>query len=737
MTGGFAALRTFWDDLKRRRLFRAGALYAVAAWALTEAASIVLPAFGDTGVVMRALIVAAFAGFPVVLVLAWVFDVSPAGIEVTQDSVGSGRPRRSRHWWVRPLIAAPVLAALVGGTVWLWTARLADTGESEFTRQMRTDELAVVAVLPLENLTGRKDLDWAGAGVATLVRDGLSQSRYLAVVSAAWTMRLTGQAPKIEDLFVAAADAGISHVLTGEILRTAKGLTITARLTDLRRNMEVGANRHESLTPEEVIGISPSITTLIKQSLGVPGTEKVDVFATDFATRNLAAYEAFVVGMQNFLAFDYTAARQLFAVAVDKAPDFAMARYRLAHALAALGDTASALEQIGAARKDGHRLSPREQAYIAAGGSYFARDYSAAERQYRDLLKDYPYESEARALLLYVLYGQRRYEEALVEAEALVSQDPGDETAWSSVADLNLKLGRYDAAVEPLDRLVLLAPLNPNTHFLVGDLHFFRQEFELAVPAYQKALELDPSFGEAIQRLAQIDVFRGRLAAAIARLRKIAEAVDTPPTHRTTAAIDAAQLLRADGRCREAEELLIALAPQFEAEKITEGLALSIRARCRLEASDLPEALRLAQAAVTGFPGRPTRYLLTRGLVEIEIGDRAAVEKTVRDIQALPARPDPEDRTEQKTVDYLAGLLALRERDAAAAVKRLQAAIEAKGRPFDVYELALARALAASGDQRAAREAARHAADRGKPADFDAEFETGRRQAAKLAAELG
>ena len=129
---------------------------------------------------------------------------------------------------------------------------------------------------------------------------------------------------RMQSLFSAAADEGITHVLSGEVLRTRKGLTVTSRLTDLRRNVELGANRQEALQPDEALSFSTAIASVVKQGLGLPGTEKVDVFAANFASHNIAAYEAFIAGMQDFLAFDYTDARQSFEVAVQKAPEFAM-----------------------------------------------------------------------------------------------------------------------------------------------------------------------------------------------------------------------------------------------------------------------------------------------------------------------------------------------------------------------------------------------------------------------------
>jgi adenylate cyclase len=734
MNDAAPAWKRFWENLKRRQVFRATAIYAVAAWGLVQVADVVLPVFGDKGAVMRAIVVIAFAGFPVAVILAWVFDVSSEGITITDSEGGGTSPSRRRRRWLRPLIAAPLLAGVVGGAVWYFT-RAAD--EPEFVRQARPDEMPIVAVLPLENLTGRKEHDWAGGGIASLIRDGLAQSKYMAVVSAARTMRLTADTTNIDEIFTRAVDSGISHVLTGEILRTPQGLTVTSRLTDLRRNVEVGANRQESLDPEELVGVATPVTSLVKQGLGVPGTEKVDVFAADYATRNVTAYQAFVVGMQHFLAYDYASARQMFEAAVERAPDFAMARYRLAHTDAALGDTDAALRQVRLARQDAARLSAREQQYIAAGESYFSRNNAEAEKLYRALLESWPYETEARVLLLYVLWAEGRFEEALVQAEALVAQDPGDEVGWSSMADLNLRLARYDDAERAVQKFIELAPDNPNAHYLLGETQLFRGQFSLAATEYEKALALDAAFGDAGLKLAHVDVLEGRTPAAITRLQAMVASTALPASLRISAATDAAHLLRAEGRCAEAERMLVELAPELETEKITVAYALGIRARCRLDAGDLAGAMELAQQAVERSPGRPTRYVLIRGLVEVAAGDLEAADRTVAALRALQPPPAADDPTDRAAADYLAGLRALKSGDAAAAVGLLNDAIAAGGTRYDVYEVALARALAATGDARAARAAARTASDRGPPGSLRLEFEPGRREAARLLREWG
>ena len=737
MSDASSRFTRLWEAVRRRKVFRAGVIYTIAAWTVVQVASIALPAFSAPAWVMRAVLVASFAGFPIAMALAWVFDFTAHGIEVTTSDGESRGARRPPNWWVRPLAAAPLLALIVGGTAWLWTSQFARSGEAEFTRQARPDDLPIVAVLPLENLTGRKDLDWAGAGIANLVRDELAQSRFLAVVSTARTLRMTGESKDLDTLFTAAAESGITHVLTGEILRTPKGLTITSRLTDLRRNVESGANRQEALAEDEMLGVAPSVASLIKQSLGVPGTEKVDVFAADFATRNIAAYEAYVAGLQHFLQFDYASAQQLFRTAVDKAPDFAMSHYRLAHTMVALGDTAGAMEQIEAAQADAGRLSARERRYIAAGASYFARDYAAAERQYREIVEDLPYETEARVLLLYVLHDQARYDEALEQAEVLASQDPGDEVAWSTVADLNIKLGHYDEAEQPLQKFLQLSPDNPNAHYLVGERHYLQGQFTDAAPAYRRALELDPSFADAALRLPRIELHEGRSGTALAQLLTATVAPAFSASQHISAALDASHLLRAEGRCDEAEQLFEALAGEIVAERVSQAYVLSVRALCRLDAGDIARAGRLADEALEKAPGRLTRYLFVRGLAAIERGDSASVAATIASIRALKPPQGAGDGTEARAADYLDGLQLLEGGRAAEALAPLQAATGGAGEQYALYGVALARALEAAGDRRGARTLLRKLLEPTPPAELMLSLEPGRREAERLLESLG
>ncbi len=84
--------RNFFTELKRRNVYKVALAYAVVAWLLIQAASILLPTFEAPPWVMKVFVTAIAFGFPIALVLAWAFEVTPEGIQLTKDGQGDARP---------------------------------------------------------------------------------------------------------------------------------------------------------------------------------------------------------------------------------------------------------------------------------------------------------------------------------------------------------------------------------------------------------------------------------------------------------------------------------------------------------------------------------------------------------------------------------------------------------------------------------------------------------------------
>ncbi len=330
-------------------------------------------------------------------------DTRYASVEEILRDLDSGSFRTTLRWeaqrrrWLRPALGAALgVAVLAGAGVWL-SRRTAPVGTGP-----RSAEAAVpvLGVVPFENRTGNAALDWYGEGVGRLVADGLAQSRHLRVVSMDRTLALRRGNADRAALQKAAAAAGIQYLLTGDILPGPAGLTVSTRLSDTRDGHELASGRVDKLAPATLVGAADRIALVAKKGLGLPPTEGVDAYGADFVSKNPEAYESYVEGLHAVNEYRYARAQAAFERALSKAPDYAMARYWLATVKAASGRTEEALADLKPVVAQASRLPDREARYVRAAEAYFARRYDDAIKMYRDLIQRYPYEIEARRILL-------------------------------------------------------------------------------------------------------------------------------------------------------------------------------------------------------------------------------------------------------------------------------------------------------------------------------------------------
>src|SRR5260370_10483039 len=104
----------FFTELKRRKVYRVAVAYAIVAWLLIQAASILFPTFEAPSWVMKVFVTAVILGFPVALILAWAFDLTPEGIKRSEEIPAreSKTPKAGRKW-TAIIVAAAVLAAVL------------------------------------------------------------------------------------------------------------------------------------------------------------------------------------------------------------------------------------------------------------------------------------------------------------------------------------------------------------------------------------------------------------------------------------------------------------------------------------------------------------------------------------------------------------------------------------------------------------------------------------------------
>jgi class 3 adenylate cyclase/tetratricopeptide (TPR) repeat protein/TolB-like protein len=715
----------------RRPVVVAAVAYAMLAWVLYWACTRLTASAQVPPWALPTLTTLLAAGFVPVMAATWHFD-----------------RRHHAAPWIG--VMATVVSILVCSTLtWVgWRSYFDARAKAAITRPAVAAQ-PVVAVAAFQNLTGDPKLDWMKEGVANLVRDGLAESSHLVVVSPRrWqaVLRKEGSVAEASAAALAsAANAGIGYVISGEFLTAPEGLLLTTRLTDVGSGVEMGGHRGEKLSPPALLGESARIVLDAKRRLGVPHTEAVASFSADFAVNNMAAYEAYLAGIGFFLKFDYRAAEQAFRSAIQLAPDFHMARYRLAQCEVAGGDTEGGLATIGQIPADAP-LTRRERYYVDGARAMFARDTDTAKAVYTKMLEEFPYDVEAHWLLALSHDLAFEDEAAVTGLRRLLAQEPENDYLWSYLAETYLRLGQYDRARDALDHYLAFKPDDPFGFTILGQYALQTGDLEGATRHFEHAQQIEPGFTAAKLALARTQWLRDQWEQAETLLRAVSADESAAPAIRIDAAFDLSALLRAQGRFAGSLEPLERLEPLIRREHVRESGALSQRGLSQAEMGRFTEGARLIELAIKRFPGVPTRHLFARGLMALMQSDAAAVRGVAARIRAQEFPPNDPDGTNLAREDavraatYLDGMMDLASGDASKAVNTLQRAVSLPGYRYAMYELGLARAVFAQGDREKALTLAHAAAtERGEDLLLDEmrfDLELDRARAMLLEAEI-
>ncbi|RZV38300.1 MAG: tetratricopeptide repeat protein [Chromatiales bacterium] len=723
----------FFRELVRRRMFRSAGAYIVASWVLVQVASIVLPEFSAPRWAMRSLIVMLIAGFPFAMVLAWMLDITPSGIRRTQHSHYS----RSREGILRGSVVLVASLVSAGALWWAWTDYVIPATQRPARPAIKQNP--IVAVSTPRMISGTEDLAWLGEGIADLIRNELAESPHIIVLSANGWNRIAGDADSVASQVELARDAGIDYLVAGQYLQTNDGIVLTLGIDDLENEIEIQGVRLVEDDAAKLVSASASsaMSKSIRQALQIPMQENVQRFAADFATRNMDAYEAYIAGLGYVIDFNYARAEDAFRAALAIAPDYHMARFRLAETLEAAGQSELAFREL-ANIPDDARLTGRERLYIDGARASFIheRDVEKTIEIYAELVEKYPYDMEAGQLLAEA-YWLAFDEQAAIDAfRRLAETHAYDPAAWMALGERLLDVGELEEAEAALARYVGEEPDDPYAHALMGNLWLLRGDTTRATAAYERSLRLKPGFVVATLGLARSLYLQDRFDEAETRWRGLVEDGEAAAHHRIDAAFDLAGVLRSQRRPADAIEVLEAVDEPIRQEDLYTATMLSTIAMLQLDAGNPDRAAALIDAAIAESPGVATRHLFARGILEIQTGRLEAVEATAAEIRALALPPDDPDRTEDKAASYLLGLAALNLDDLETAGSLFEEALRRDGYEYALYALGHATYLAAAGELRAAADLAGRAMANRDPGDLRLDLEHERAVAARLRDEL-
>jgi TolB-like protein len=329
------------------------------------------------------------AGFPPAMLLAWTLDISTQGIKRTPES-GYSKTRGAMAKFGMALVATAMSAGVLW---WMWDDYILQSGERVTRSGIK--EQPVIAVQAPRQLAGKTDNEWLGDGIANLVRSELAESQHAVVISQTRWSALTAAAADDEETSQIARSIGVDYLIDGELFETPRGIVLTMHVEDVDTGIQLVSPRASGETAADIIGSIPTLGIEIKQALRIPHQERVGLFEADFAIDNIEAYETYVAGLAYLIDFEYQDAERAFNTVLSIAPDYHIARFRLAQLYETTGRAELARSTLDAIPDDTN-LSRRLQLYIDGAKAYFIaeQDPQKAIEIYSELVELYPYEME-------------------------------------------------------------------------------------------------------------------------------------------------------------------------------------------------------------------------------------------------------------------------------------------------------------------------------------------------------
>jgi len=498
-------------ELKRRNVFKVGIAYAVVAWLVLQVSDVILNNIAAPGWVFRVIMLVLGIGFPVVLVFAWAFELTPEGLkresEVDRSQSIATQTGRKLNTAILSLMALAIAYLLYdkfsgGPAAPASTPAQAQAQTAAATEAAPAPDSKVevprqsIAVLPFDNRSPDPNDAYFTEGIHDDLLTNLSHIGSLKVISRTSVSRYANTDKSIPEI---AHELGVATVMEGAVQRAGNQVRINVQLIDAQTDEHLWAQIYDrELSTENLFAIQSEISESIARALEATLTPEEEQRVKQRPTQNLAAYEAYLRGRQLMARRESASLEQAkseFQQAITLDPGFALAWVGLA-------DTHHLLATYGT-------LSQKEASPIIQD----ALDRALA---IDDRL------GEAYASLGLLRANQGRWPEAEAAFKKAVALSPNYATAWHWYSNNLKRLPlRADEALEMAHRAAELDPNSPIIKLNLADAYATKGMYSVAVRQSQTILELEPGFPPALHALANWNsVNLGRFADGLAYIHQ-------------------------------------------------------------------------------------------------------------------------------------------------------------------------------------------------------------------------
>jgi TolB-like protein/Tfp pilus assembly protein PilF len=469
--------KDFFAELKRRNVYKVAVAYAIVGWLLVQVATQVFPFFEIPNWAVRLIVLAIVIGFPIALVIAWAFELTPEGLKRTEDVDVAPQKRRKSHAWIYVVVLGAVLSL---GLVFFGRYTARDNAAPRQSQAVTGSSIPQksIAVLPFENLSDDKNAAYFADGIQDEILTKLASIADLKVISRTSTAKYKS---KPEDLKTVSQQLGVATVLEGSVQKAGDKVRVNVQLIDARADSHLWAKSYDR-EMKDVFAVESEVAQEIADSLQAKLSPAEATTLATAPTKDPAAYDLFLKGeFEERLAdssleaesFDRAAAWYRQAIARD--PSFALAMARLVQnriqrhwfneqmSEAELAQLRSVAEQAVA-------LAPNlAQVHVALGQFYY--------------------------------HGYRQYEQALAEFERALQLQPNASTALEYSGYVHRRQGQWERCLDELKRALEQDPRNASIAANFANTYLPLRMWKEAERTARHALEIDPQAADGMRTL--------------------------------------------------------------------------------------------------------------------------------------------------------------------------------------------------------------------------------------------
>ena len=461
----------FFSELKRRNVYKVAVAYAIVGWLLIQIATQVFPFFEIPNWAVRLVVLAIVVGFPIALVLAWAFELTPEGIKRAEDVSPAAEKRARSHAWI---YVVAIGAALSIGLFFLGRYSARNSASAARTEAATAIPQKSIAVLPFENLSSDKENAYLADGIQDEILTKLASIADLRVISRTSTAKYKS---KPEDLKTVSQQLGVATVLEGTVQRAGEKVRVNVQLLDARADSHLWAKSYDR-EARDIFAVESEVSQEVADALQAKLSPTEANSLTAAPTRDPEAYDLFLKGEYEEReaesaikgeAFDRAAA--FYQQALERDPGFALAAAGLAESRIFRHWFVTRFNEIELAEvkkiaDHALALAPNlAEAHIALGNFYYygKRQYDEALNEFRRALELRPNNVQAQEQIAFIYRRQGRWELALSEMAKCEERDPRNATLIANLGTSYLNLRMWQEAKRAGLRALALDP-----HHVVG-----------------------------------------------------------------------------------------------------------------------------------------------------------------------------------------------------------------------------------------------------------------------------